>query len=148
MNRMMAFMFFMLFLAGFALFSLKGMHSTGDAGASASLYEGEWQAKDINGAFIRFMEDGKVNGSGGCNNFFGSFESGPDGSISFGQLGATRKACPGDIMNREQRFFDALAAATHYSIAGRTLTLTLDSGSVLELTLATDTTPSTGQEQE
>ena len=45
---------------------------------------------------IKFETDGKVNGTGGCNNFFGAFTI--DGrTIKISDIGSTRKFCEGDM---------------------------------------------------
>ena len=63
----------------------------------------------------------RVQGSTGCNRFFGGFETTGD-SISFGRMGATMMACP-DGMETEQAFLAALEASDRYVIAGQTLAL-------------------------
>jgi heat shock protein HslJ len=51
--------------------------------------------------FIQFRSDGKIGGSTGCNRFTGSYSQ--DGyALTIGTL-ATR-ACPPDVMKREQQF--------------------------------------------
>jgi len=72
---------------------------------------------------LSFTRDGQANGTGGCNRYFGSFESGEDGALSFGPLGATRMACPTEIMDQETAFFRALEGASRYVIDGDRLTL-------------------------
>lgn len=63
-------------------------------------------------------------GFGGCNRFFGSYES--DGeSLTFGSLGATRMACP-EGMDREQELFTVLGSVTRYEIEGPNLSLIAD----------------------
>jgi heat shock protein HslJ len=68
-------------------------------------------------------DEGKIAGTGGCNRYFGSYEIGADDSISFGDVGATRMACPTEIMDQEQRFFTALGAVSGYVVDGGELTL-------------------------
>jgi heat shock protein HslJ len=63
-------------------------------------------------------------GFGGCNRFFGSYESSGE-SLTFGALGATRMACP-EGMDREQELFTVLGAVTRYEIDGPTLLLFAD----------------------
>ena len=60
---------------------------------------------------IEFSEDGsQISGTTGCNSYFGSVTVGPDGAISFGQMGMTEMACLDDgVMDQEQRFLEALA---------------------------------------
>ena len=60
-------------------------------------------------------------GFGGCNRFFGSYESSGE-SLSFGALGATRMACP-EGMDLEQELFTALGKVTRYELDGGELRL-------------------------
>ena len=85
-------------------------------------------ARNIGGAavdadtpmFVRFAVDGSVNGNGGCNNFFGSLESTDDG-VAMGELGATRMACPPEIMDQEQAFMQALQDAVRFEMGDDSL---------------------------
>lgn len=61
-------------------------------------------------------------GFGGCNRFFGSYQTGKDRALTFGSLGSTRMACP-DGTNQEQEFFDALTKVSRYEIQGSKLLL-------------------------
>ena len=73
---------------------------------------------------VLFGDDGKVTGSAGCNNYFGSYEV--DGeSITFGLLGSTLMACsePAGIMDQEIAYFAALGSAVTYHIEGDKLEL-------------------------
>ena len=72
---------------------------------------------------LSFTSDGQVNGTGGCNRYFGAIESGEAGELSFGPLGATRMACPTEVMDQEMAFFQALESVTRYEIDGDRLTL-------------------------
>ena len=60
-------------------------------------------------------------GFGGCNRFFGSYETSGN-SLKFGAMGATRMACP-EGMDEEQELFTALGATTRYEIHGSKLML-------------------------
>jgi heat shock protein HslJ len=62
-----------------------------------------------------------ASGSGGCNRFTGTYESGPR-TLHFGPLVATRMACP-DGMRTEQAFLRALAATRRWRTEGRALVL-------------------------
>ncbi len=67
-----------------------------------------------------FGEDGTVSGSGGCNNFSGSYEV--DGSaITIGTLASTLMACEQDAMDQEAAFLAALQSAATYRVEGSTL---------------------------
>ncbi len=72
----------------------------------ATLVGTEWGLQD-DGRFVAFKMGGEVVGSGGCNNFFGSFTQ--DGrALSFGPLASTKKACPQPIMDGEREWLDLL----------------------------------------
>jgi heat shock protein HslJ len=77
----------------------------------------------------QFM-DGQVAGFGGCNNYFGAYET--DGeSLTFGPIGSNMMACEEEVSQREMEFFAALEAVKAYSISRSTLTLTNAEGSTL-----------------
>jgi len=50
---------------------------------------------------IAFMDDGRVGGSSGCNQYTGSYEIVGGHSLSFGPLAGTRKMCPPPMMELE-----------------------------------------------
>jgi len=70
-----------------------------------------------------FTEDGKLNGSAGCNNFMTSYTL--DGAnITIQPAATTRKMCPGEgVMEQETRFLTALTTAATWRIDGDTLEL-------------------------
>jgi len=73
---------------------------------------------------IEFEEE-KISGSAGCNNYFAAVTEGDrPGDITIGPVGATRMACPEEIMNTESRFLAALANVVRYDLAGEKLSLT------------------------
>ena len=63
-------------------------------------------------------------GFGGCNRFFGSYETAGQ-SLTFGAMGATRMACP-EGMDQEQELFTVLGSVTRYEIHGSKLMLFAD----------------------
>ena len=71
----------------------------------------------------------RLSGSGGCNRFFGSYETGSEGDLSVSPLGATRMMCaePG-VMELEAAFFEVLSNASSYSIEGGELTIRFAGG--------------------
>ena len=112
----------------FALLCL-GLCLTATA-ATAQLAGSEWRPVQIGtldlredaGLFVLFESEGQFAGHAGCNRFFGSYRI--DGSaIEIGPLGATRMACPEDVMDRERRFLDALGAAVRFQRDKTELTL-------------------------
>lgn len=62
----------------------------------------------------RFSEDGRVSGSAGCNRYFGRYER-SEARLSISQVGATRKACPPPVMEREQAYLTALDAVAGWT---------------------------------
>lgn len=118
---------------------------TAQPGAAEDTLVGtSWLLTEINGAApvgeqtptLEFVEPGRVAGTGGCNRYFGGFSQ--DGTtVSFGQMGSTKMACPQDgVMEQEQAFLNLLSRITSFSLAGDTLTLTADDGATLVFTRA------------
>ena len=89
------------------------------------------------GIFIRFEGDGRITGNGGCNGFFGSYRL-ADHAIAFDHLGATRKACPQPVMDRESLFMNALAEARTFVRDETGLTLTDGTGKASVLSARTE----------
>lgn len=67
--------------------------------------------------YIQFdSEKNKVYGNTGCNNFFGTYELGPDDSIIFSGIGATKMFCM-ETMEIEDAFLDMLSKCKHIIIS-------------------------------
>jgi len=138
MKSMMGFVFFLLFLAGFALVMLQGrqMGQLGGGGAEVTgiswrpITIGEESIPDDSGMFILFEVDGSVAGHGGCNRFSGSLQQ-SDSGIAVGQLSTTRMACADVIMNREMAFIEAVQKMTDFNSSGDRMSLLDDDGTVL-----------------
>ena len=64
-----------------------------------------------------FPELGKVAGSGSCNRFVGAAEIG-EGTIRFGELATTRRACLPAVMDQETRYLKALEDAERIVVEG------------------------------
>jgi len=139
MKAMMGFGFFLLFLAGIALVMLQGrdMLRQNMPGGGVSMTGIEWRPTRLGAdeiaadsdMFVSFEVDGSIKGHGGCNNFFGSLQT-TDGGLSVGELGASRMACPSQIMDREMAFMKALQDTTQFEIGENSLQL-LGAGDVL-----------------
>ena len=139
MKAMMGFGFFLLFLAGIALVMLQGrdMLRQNMPGGGVSMTGIEWRPTRLGAdeiaadsdMFVSFEVDGSIKGHGGCNKFFGSLQT-TDGELSVGELGATRMACPSQIMDREMAFMKALQDTTQFEIGENSLQL-LGAGDVL-----------------
>lgn len=97
------------------------------------LEDTRWELVELHGTTVTVRRDGKAPylelnskkksayGFGGCNRFFGSYES-TDQTLRVGALGATRMACP-EGMDREQELFVTLGAVDRYEIRGTQLLL-------------------------
>lgn len=103
---------------------------------------GEWPALTpaLEGVAVTlaFGEDGRVSGSGGCNQY-GATYTRQGGSIAFGSVISTKMACM-DSMEQEQYYFMLLRMAAVYGVDGDQLTLTASDGQqlvfILDLPLA------------
>lgn len=81
--------------------------------------------KDYKGAFVVFnVADKKINGSTGCNKFFGSFSTNGD-EIAFSQVGLTRMMClEADVMETENKILGYLNAPNlRFDVADQTLNI-------------------------
>ena len=87
-----------------------------------SLRNVTWVAEDIGGrgvvdrvqSTVRFGDDGRMTGNGGCNGMGGSYEA-RAGSLRIGPIRATMKACPPAVMDQEGKFFAALEGGRTYT---------------------------------
>lgn len=111
-----------------------------------NLTDGSWQliafAQDgeqtpvIEGTQISavFDAEGRISGSGGCNSYGGSF-SAAEGGLTFSGLFSTERACLEEgVMEQERAYFDALQAATRYSIIRNALVIDTGDGGQLIFT--------------
>jgi len=96
--------------------------TTTSGAVAAQLAGSEWRPVELGSVqvpaeadmFVRFAGEGKLEGHGGCNRFFGSYELAA-GKIVIGPLGATRMGCQESIMEREMRFLQALGDARQFA---------------------------------
>jgi putative lipoprotein len=102
--------------------AIAGCDSAAQTGPSPALRNVTWVAEDIGGrgvvdrvqSTVRFGDDSRLTGSGGCNGMFGPYEAGT-GTLRIGPIGATKKACPPAVMDQEGKFFAALEGARTYT---------------------------------
>ena len=140
MKGILAFAFFLLFLAGISLVMMQGkeMARQNMPGGGVGMTGTTWRptvigAKEMpadSGMFVEFSVDGSINGNGGCNSFFGSLQKKDDG-IVVGELGSSRMACPGKIMDREVAFMQALQNAVVFETGNDRLQLVDGAGVML-----------------
>ncbi|MBQ8863513.1 MAG: META domain-containing protein [Rikenellaceae bacterium] len=79
--------------------------------------------------YTLIISEGRVNGQGDCNSYFGNFSS-KNGKISISGMGSTKAMCPNQ--EREDKFMQILATANGYSIENDKLMLLRD-GSVVAI---------------
>ena len=106
----------------------------------ANLENTRWELLELDGKTITVTvkdkapylelnpEKASAYGFGGCNRFFGSYET-TDRTLQFSTMGATRMACP-EGMDQEQAFFRALDSVRRYEVHGSKLLLYSDAGLV------------------
>lgn len=105
-------------------------------------------AADLDGASWRLVELGEnepvaedvtititfageqISGSGGCNNYNGSFTLSDDNPflVTFGPIASTRMACPDPAGSQETTYFSALGAATIWGYSFGDLAISYGSG--------------------
>jgi len=62
----------------------------------------------------------RVEGSGGCNTYFGTVTSATPGQLDFSAMGTTMMACSEAVMELERRYLRTLAGGSSYGfVAGR-----------------------------
>jgi heat shock protein HslJ len=74
-----------------------------------------------------FGSDGTISGSGGCNNFSGTYQS-TGSTLSIGPLASTQKACDQPIMDQETAYLAALERTATYRFEDGRLVLVDSSG--------------------
>ena len=76
-------------------------------------------ASDAN--LIFDADDQRVSGSGGCNRIFAPYEIGKKNTLKFGEVGATRMACPNTAF--ENKFLETMKSVRYFQQAGGQLLL-------------------------
>ncbi|MBS1549531.1 MAG: META domain-containing protein [Bacteroidetes bacterium] len=108
--------------------------STKKSKAQPSLYSTQWTLAEVvkgkNPTMV--LENGKISGNAGCNNYFGSFEMDTtQGSLKINNLGTTRMACPN--MSAESNFLKILGETNRYIVNGEHLELYKDNLLLLKM---------------
>lgn len=123
-----------LFFLSILLFSCNATKK-GKAEETSEITEKYWKLIEINGQkvtsenfaskephLILKKEENRVNGNGGCNSFFGTYELQADANrISFSKIGSTRMACVKPTV--ENDFFNVLETVDNYTVKNDTLQL-------------------------
>lgn len=76
-------------------------------------------------------QDNRMNGSGGCNSFSGTYELGPETRIKISGVVSTRMMCPN--IETETKLFQAFEKADNYTLSEDGNTLSLNRGRMAPL---------------
>lgn len=99
--------------------------------AQASSIQGNWVLRNMteppfptpmvpSGELTADFSNGRLAGTGGCNQFKGSYKITGNG-ITVSPLASTFKACEEAVMTQEGRYLKALQAATRFQVSGDSL---------------------------
>ncbi len=107
-----------------------------------------WRLEDLAGkgvidnaqVTLQFSSDGRAGGSGSCNRYNGVVTVEGD-SIRFGGTAATKMACAEAVMNQEDAYFAALAAAERFEVSGDFLLIHTAGGSAPLRFIASEAAP-------
>ncbi|MDH3732731.1 MAG: META domain-containing protein, partial [Gemmatimonadota bacterium] len=83
---------------------------------------------------------GSLAGYAGCNQMFGTYTSGEDGTLQIGPLATTRRICGEGLDELETRVMASLAVARSVDIVGDQLFMTFDGG-VMRFTTGAEIEP-------
>lgn len=113
-----------VFLASWLIVSCTTMKSSKVGGAQPNIVDSSWTlAENVKGMKPTInIENGKISGNAGCNNYFGILSLDPTaGNFAVSNSGATKKLC--DNMEVESNFLKMLNEADKYVVSGNTLEL-------------------------
>lgn len=91
-------------------------------------YDGSVWRTPVPGSEITaaFSDDGRLNGSAGCNRYFASYEANGSG-LTVGPVGSTEMYCAG-TMGQETAYLRLLGNASSYTVGGDILTISDQNG--------------------
>jgi heat shock protein HslJ len=137
MKAMVGFAFFLMFLAGYALVTVRNMgkEAANSIPTVAELSANAWRPSHIGkmslaadtDLYVQFEPGGEYGGYAGCNRFFGSYQLNGN-TINIEPAGVTRMACPPPKMSFEMSFIEALQSANTVARAGSRIALRNDKG--------------------
>ena len=132
---------FSVFSVLFVLLALAGCVSSPviDSAAGVPLTNTYWQLVSVASqaapdtgeeqrAHILFLDDGRVRGSSGCNQYMGDYQIEGE-NLLFGAMASTRRACEGNTI--EQPLFAAFAKTVGVNLDGTRLRLLSENSEVL-----------------
>ncbi|WKE63984.1 META domain-containing protein [Gallaecimonas kandeliae] len=83
-------------------------------------------ANATKGITLNLTSDGKLSGVSGCNRYFGGYKLVNGAAIKVGNIGSTKMACMGELMQAEGLYLDRLGKANWIELDGDTLKLYSD----------------------
>ncbi len=93
-------------------------------------------AADSTGVIFTVGEDGRMNGTGGCNRFFAVLTEGDSpGDLTIDSGNKTQLACPDPAAATESRFFGQLNAVTRFGFVATQLALTYERDGAVDVML-------------
>ena len=117
MKASLAFIFFLLFLAGIAFVNLRGIQDDADSIVTTEeqlldvawrpTHLGEMTLEESTPMRLQFNPRGQMGGHAGCNRYFGSYEFRESGLV-FSMVGSTRMACEEPASSIEIAYLEAL----------------------------------------
>lgn len=113
------------------------------AEAENALAGTSWQVEDVasggvidnSNLTLNFGEDGRINGSSGCNSYMGGYAVNGN-QLELDQMASTMMACAPALMDLERKFLDVLGAAVDYSIDTERSKLTITAADGKTITAA------------
>ena len=75
-------------------------------------------------------DQGRISGRAQCNNYFGGYRV-ADNKLSFSSIGATRMACPMNLMDKEKQYIEAFPKVDYISIKGDEMILSQKQGGLM-----------------
>lgn len=77
---------------------------------------------------LEFIREGKIGGKGGCNSYGGDYQIQAE-SLSLTRIISTKRACIAqNVMQQEQRYFEALGSVGRFKLSDTQLTIFYDGG--------------------
>ncbi len=122
--------------AGFFVILALAINSSGGEGSldgdwtvEAVVIEGEEFAPIDGTQLTASFSGGELNGSAGCNTYFGSYEAGGE-SLSIGPIASTERFCedPNGVMDQEFAYLELLGEAESFSVSGDLLSIGVGEG--------------------
>jgi heat shock protein HslJ len=133
-----------------SIFLAIGFAACGTTNSNPALVSAKWFLRSYGegGNLISIIEDseitisfdsnkGRVNGSAGCNTYFGSYET-MDNRLTISEMAYTERAClsPEGVMEQEQEYLFNLGNARFFQVDDTALTIFSSAG--LQLYFTTD----------